>query len=373
MSSGVYALEDQRLVRVEQNPQKPKVELATRHHSPISEPGPFFRSLAFLLDSGYPMGRAFGLLADGMERPSESLVCHGLEKCLNEGRSLAQAFSDQKFPTELVSAIEAGEVAGRVEESMEWYADFEERNLGIRREIKQALLNPCITLGFSLLFAILLPPFILKDQLTILASSGAKLPLLSKALLYFAEAITHPLMLLLLPLGYAVYRSSKRYLSTVAGRRRFERLVCKIPVIGDAFQRAAGTRCLSLMSMILKSGGSPVSAMLIAGKGCGSRLLKDRLQISVHSLIGGVAFADSLVKTHWFLRSSLNLLQAGDACGDTSDMMEFAAGIEEDKLRESLGAVAAVIQPLALGLVGAIVCLMVIAVLGPSLSMISAL
>jgi type II secretory pathway component PulF len=367
--SGVYALEDQRLVRVDHLPASTGV--CKDLPCPLAEPAPFFRSLAFLSKTGYPLGGAFRLLGSGMERACDAEVCIRLESCLSTGMSLSEAFRVNRFPRELVSALEAGEVAGRMEEAMEWYAGFEEANVQIRREIKQALLNPMITLSFSLLFAVLLPPFVLREQLEMLAQSGVQLPLISKLLLAFSQFVTSPFALLILPLGYLGLVALRSYISTVHGRRKFERALHKVPVLGEALRRAAGARCLALMAMIMRSGGSPTAAMLIGGKGCGSRLLKDRLQISVHSLIGGIPFAESLLKTRWFLSSSIYLLQAGEAVGDTSEMMVLASRIEEEKLRDALSNVAAVVQPMALLLIGVLVCTMVIAVLGPSLSIVS--
>ena len=366
MSSGVYALENQRLVRVGPTAGTPE-RAVKKTPAPLKEPAPFFRSLAFMVKSGYPMATAFSLLGRGMERESEAQVCFALEKAVNEGKSFSEAFSATGFPNELVCALEAGELSGRLEESLEWYADFEERNEQVRRDLKEALLNPMLTLGVSLLFAMLLPPLILRDQLKMLEASGTSLPLISQLLLGFSELFFQPATLLLIPLAYKAFTTLSAYVSTVSGRRRFERLLHRLPVIGAAVKRAAASRCLALMAMILRSGGSPMAAMLIGGKGSGSRLLKDRL----HSLVGGVPFTESLAKTNWFLRSSLSLLQSGEYCGDVSDMMTIASRIEEEKLRDALANVAAVIQPIALLLIGVLVCLMVIAVLGPSMSLIS--
>jgi type IV pilus assembly protein PilC len=373
VNSGVYALQDQRLVRVDQlfvDPEK-STPVAKPTRRPLGEPAHFFRCLSFLLKSGYPLSRSMRLLGEGMPRPADAQVCLNLEKGLNEGLSMTQAFQAQGFPQELTSALEAGEASGRIEEAMEWYADFEEKNLALQRDIKQALFNPAITLGFSVLFALALPPLVLRDQLTMLAQSGTEMPLLSKMLLGFTELFFHPATLLVIPvMGIAIHLFRKT-IATVSGRRRFERALQRVPILKDAIKRAAAARCLALMAMILRSGGSPMAAMLIASKGSGSRLLKDRMQISVHSLVGGIPFTKSLAKTNWFLRSSLHLMEAGEEVGDTAEMMVVAARMEEEKLHDALQMVAAVAQPAALLLIGALVGVMVIAVLGPSLSLIS--
>lgn len=370
--SGIYALRDQRLVRVDKVVKAPsEMVKPVAVDSPLSQPGVFFRSLAFLLKSGLPLNRSMRLLGDGMALDSDRAICWKLERLLNEGMSLSRSFTVAGFPQMLTSALEAGEVSGRLEQAMEWYADFEENNQAIRREIKQALWNPTLTLVFSLLFAVLLPPLVLRDQLVMLEQSGTPMPLLSKLMLAFTELFYHPGCLLLLPAGFLAYRAFRGWIATVGGRRRFERALQRIPLVRDALRRAAGARCLSLMAMILQSGGSPMAAMLIGGQGSGSRLLKDRLQLSVHSLVGGVPFTQSLAKTSWFLRSSLDLIEAGELVGDTSEMMVMAARMEEEKLRDALAMVAAVAQPAALLLIGSLVCAMVIAVLGPSLALIS--
>lgn len=339
----------------------------------LQHPRNFYRSLAFLYRSGYSIGQAFTMLAKGMERQSDRLTCLKIHTEVSKGRSLVESFRVAGFPTTLVAALEAGEMSGKVEEALMWYADFEERNESIRRQLQQSLAYPALTLGFALLVTLLLPPLVLKDQLEILVSSGADLPWLSKLLFTFSEVVLHPAMLLSIFPLYALFNGWRTLMKTRDGRRKVENFLLAIPYLKDIMYRAAGARSLALMGMLLDAGATPTTALIVGGEGSGSRTLRDRLQKGVKAVIEGGTFSEGLVSTGWYLPSSLNLAKAGEVTGAPADMLVLGSRIEEEELRSSLERFSAAMQPAILLFVGVLVCLMILAVLGPSLTMMSAL
>lgn len=365
--SGVYVIKGRRLVCATADEEATVVAAKLR----LSAPAEFYRSLGFLYKSGYSLARSFKLLGGGMETQEERVMCLNLFAEVRKGRSLVESFRACGFPPTLVSALEAGEVSGNLEGALFWYAEFEERNQEIRRQLKQAVFYPAITLGFTLLLSVLLPPLVLKDQLTVLAQSGTELPFLSKLLFWFSQAVTHPLMLLVPIAGWLALRAAKHRLRTREGRRQFERVLLSIPLLGEALRRAAGARALALLALIIKSGGPPTNALIVAGDGSGSEILRDRLQRAVKGLVNGQTFCECLKETEWFTASTEHLIEAGEAVGDPSPMIALSSELEEDALRESLQIFASALQPMVMLLVGILVCLTIIAVLGPSLSLIS--
>ena len=369
--SDIFVIRGNRLVAAKGRPdgaEDPKVQPVDLQHSRN-----FYRSLAFLYRSGYSIGQAFTMLAKGMERQSDRLTCLKIHTEVSKGRSLVESFRVAGFPNTLVAALEAGEMSGKVEEALMWYADFEERNESIRQQLKQSLSYPALTLAFALLVTVLLPPFVLKDQLDILVASGAELPFLSKLLFWFSEMVLHPAILLLAFPAYAIYNGWSSLMGTRDGRRKVENFLLKLPYVKDIMHRAAGARSLALMGMLLDAGATPTTALVVSGEGSGSRTLRDRLQRAVKAVIEGGTFAESLVSTNWFLSSSLSMAKAGETTGSPAEMLVLASRIEEEELRSSLERFSAAMQPAVLLFVGVLVCLMVLAVLGPSVSMMNAL
>lgn len=357
-----------RLQRVDSSTEE---QVVTAPRVSLSSPAQFYRSLGFLYRSGYSLSRSFKLLAGGMEDQAQRLLCLRLYSEVRKGRSLVESFRVCGFPTTLVGALEAGEQSGNIEGALFWYAQFEERNQEIRRQLQQALLYPLLTLAFTLMLAVLLPPLVLKEQLASLAQGGAELPFLSKLLFWVSQALTHPSVLLLPLAMFMFWQALQRWASRPEGRCQLERLLGSVPLLGEALRRAAGARALALMALILKSGAPATTALLVASQGCGSRLLKGRLQHSITCLVEGATFAGCLREADWFAASSLHLIEAGEAVGDPGSMVNLSSELEEDKLREGLETFAAVLQPAVMLLVGVLVCLTIIAVLGPSLSLIS--
>lgn len=336
----------------------------------LKDPIQFYRSLAFLYKSGHPISNSFRLLAAGMEDPVSRLACLRVFVAIRSGRNLSQSFQAAGFPHSLTAAVKAGEHSGRLDDALVWYADYQERNDAIKRQLQQAFLYPVITLGFALSLALLMPPFVLKDQLEILESSGTALPLVSQALLHFSKLVTNPTFLLVIPALWMVAVLMKNVLDSEQGRLRLESLLLSLPIVGAGLRRASGTRSLALFTLLMRSGVSVLKSLEVAAEGCGSPTLSRRLVKAGLRMQSGATFLQAMEYTEWYLPASMNLLAAGEATGDMAGLSGLASQLEEEAFRDQLHRFAAVLQPAMLLFVGVLVCLTIMAVLGPSLTLI---
>ncbi len=341
--------------------------------TPLKNSEQFFRCLAFLYRSGYPLGQSFHLLTPGLESERDRITCQNLGLALRNGSSLSESFRKAGFGKTTVATIEAGQEAGKLEECLDWYATFEERTKKIKREMKQALLQPAITLFFSLFVALALPPLVLKEQLEILVQSGAEMPFISLLLYRFSCLLSHPVVLLLPLVVLGAGRVLMSQSATPESARKLERLLLLVPAVGNGLKRAAGARSLALLALLLRAGVPLLRSVELAAQGSGSLLLGDKLMEVRSALIEGRPFHRSMVETDWYLSSTLGLMSASEVSGDLGYLLELASSVEEERLRSALEALATLLQPLLLVFVGALVCLMIIAVLAPSLSLIQGL
>ena len=147
----------------------------------------------------------------------------------------------------------------------------------------------------------------------------------------------------------------------------------KLPMIGAGLKRASAARSLALLSLLLRSGLPLTKALELAGEGSGSSLLRERLSRCALALREGKRLYDGLERTRWYLPSTMNLLAAGEASGELAELIGLASELEADDFRDRLQRFASVLQPAMMMFVGVLVCLTIIAVLGPSLSLIQSL
>lgn len=366
--NSVYVLEKQKMLKLGEG--EDRYSDVTESRVKLSNPNQFYRSLAFLYKSGHPISHSFKLLAAGMPSQKERLACLKVYAHIRNGRNLSQSFAASGFPLPLAAAVKAGENSGRLDEALAWYADFEERNQEIIKQLKQALFYPSIILTFALLLAFVMPPLVLKEQLSIMASSGTELPLISQALLQFSKIVSHPVFLLIFPLAWFGVLMARATLQLQSSRRKFEAFLLSLPMIGPGLRRASATRSLALMGLLLRSGVSLTKTLEVAGEGSGSLLLRERLERASLALQEGKTFLDCLERANWYLPSTINLVAASEITGDLASLMGLATEIEEDSFRDRLRRFSVALQPALLFIVGILVCLTIMAVLGPSLALI---
>ena len=155
-----------------------------------------------------------------------------------------------------------------------------------------------------------------------------------------------------------------------SSRRKFEAFLLSLPMIGPGLRRASATRSLALMGLLLRSGVSLTKTLEVAGEGSGSLLLRERLERASLALQEGKTFLDCLERANWYLPSTINLVAASEITGDLASLMGLATEIEEDSFRDRLRRFSVALQPALLFIVGILVCLTIMAVLGPSLALI---
>ena len=203
--------------------------------------------------------------------------------------------------------------------------------------------------------------------------SGTEMPLISMMLYRASCFLSHPAVLVLPFVAVGVCRALMSRFASPESARHLERFLLEVPAVGSGLRRAAGARSLALLALLLRSGVPLLRSIELAAQGSGSLILGDKLMEVRSALIEGRPFHRSMVEADWYLSSTLGLMSASEVSGDLGYLLELASSVEEERLRAALEALATLLQPLLLVFVGALVCLMIIAVLAPSLSLIQGL
>lgn len=217
------------------------------------------RQLALLIESGTDVVTALELLRNQMTNVTMKTATADIINELRNGKSLSSAFSKYPniFPVMYCRAIAAGEQGGNLDSILKQMADFLERSMKTRKNVKSALAYPAGVLALSVVVVIVLVTFVLPSFVTLFSSFGAKLPATTQALISMVDFFSSYGIYVLIIVVAAIIAGFV-YIRTPAGKLAGDRLALNMPVLGPIILLNELSYCCQLMAILLPAHGHPV-------------------------------------------------------------------------------------------------------------------
>lgn len=326
----------------------------------------FTRLLSSLLAAGVPLSRALVILQKETSNPPARAKWKEIHDLVVDGMSLADAMakSPETFPRVYVAMVEAGETGGFLDLVLGQIADFQAREKEMRTKVMTALLYPSILLVLALgVLTFLLVFFIPKFQV-IFSSFGAQLPLITQIIVGVSEALRSYGPLILAGIVVAAYMV-RSWLVSPSGRRAWEKVVLRSPVLGRMVAQYAMARFCRMLGTLLGAGVPLINGLNVARRSIGNQILVDAVSNSIDNVKEGKALGASLADCPaLFPGSVLEMISVAEESGRLDQELVRIADVTESDLDRRLKTAVALAEPVMLffiaGFIGTIFIGMVI-------------
>ena len=329
------------------------------------------RQLASLVQSGMPLDQALLAVHEQADDMPARKIVDAIRTQVMAGESLPAALS--RFPRTFSplyrGLIGAGTETGRLPEVLTRLADYLDARLALRQKFIVALIYPALVTVIAVGVIAVLVTYVVPQVVSVYQQSRQTLPLLTQALIATSAFFRATGWLWL---GALIVIGSRfpAGLATRADARAAARARCcasparvgsrraSTPRVTRARSRsssAAARRCCA------RSMRRPVSCGC-----CRSRAPRARPAALVRE---GVSLSRALKEQKAFPPVLIHLVANGEQSGSLAPMLERAAGELERDAERRLAWIAALIQPTLIVLMGAIVLVLVLAVMLPIVTM----
>lgn len=344
--------------------------LSRKHRAGVA----FFRAFAVLVRAGVPIRRA---LAVAIAHCDDRVLKESLRAVLADvehGYSLSVALArrPQEFSPLQTAMIDAGEAGGVLDAVLERIAETLEHDHALLRKVQAALVYPCVVAIIACSLIAFLIGHILPMFASIFTRFGVALPLPTRVLLGIGSAISSPTI-------PAVGAAAALILATSvvlwAGKRAYwlERLRFRIPVVGKTLRYAVVARVARMLSVLLHSGVGILAALDIVAPIAGARSLERALADLGDALRRGEPIRAGFARSSLFDPLTLALIAAGEESGTLDAMLQTAANHLEVEVEAALLALAALLEPALIGLLGLLVGLIVFSIFLPLYTLIGSI
>ena len=226
------------------------------------------------------------------------------------------------------------------------------------------MIYPLILLAVALSVITALLVYVVPELVGIFAHTNRELPLLTRALIATSDFLRESGLWLLLGL-LAFWLGWRRWLKNTARRRRWHRLLLRMPVIGHFITAVDTARFASTLSILMASGVPLLDSLRIAGEVLTNLVLRDSSGHVAERVQEGASLSRALQQSGHFPPMMVHMIASGEASGELETMLARSASNQERELEVALGAAMAIMEPLMVVFMGVMVLLVVMAVLLP--------
>lgn len=324
------------------------------------------RQFSTLLEAGLPVEQVLTVLTDQAEEASERQMLSGIKSEILAGQSLGRALSNYPsvFNELYRTLVSAGEESGKLPEVMRRLADYVENRQALQNKTLIALLYPALIMLVSIGMVTGLVGYVVPQIVKVFENSQQTLPFLTRALLWLSGAVRAWGLYVFIGLlggGWLI----KRMLQNPALRLRVDRWLLSAPIIGR-LQRATHTARLSSTLSILSGAGVPLLIAMKAASGVvGNMAMRGAVERASQQIREGVSLSRALAESKLFPPVLIHLIASGEATGRLEDMLDRAAKQQANELDTRLSTFTALLEPLMILIMGAVVLVIVLAILLP--------
>ncbi len=261
----------------------------------------FTRQFSTMINSGLPLVQALTILAEQTDNKSLSEVTKKVVFDVESGNTVADALSKhpRAFTNLYVNMVAAGEAGGILDTILMRLATFLEKNDALVRKVKGAMIYPTVIMSVAGIAVVTLLIFVIPVFAGMFASSGMALPLPTRIVIGASDFLKHYWWVIgavMIVGGYA----GKKYYATSNGKLAIDRLMLRVPVLGDVLRKSAVSRFTRTLGTLISSGVSILEGLEITAKTAGNRVIQDAIMQSRSSIAGGDTIAQPLQKSKVF-------------------------------------------------------------------------
>lgn len=327
----------------------------------------FAEQLSTLLNGGVPLVRALSLLGENSSSKPLQYALAQVTKDVSSGTALYRALErhPKTFDTLWVSLVQAGEMGGQLPKVLKQIGAYIHSQAEIQGKIITAMAYPGVLMtvsgGVLLFFIVKIVPVFAE----IFASFNVKLPPLTAAIIVISNVLVHHLAGLIITL-IAIWFVVNAYTSTEAGQETKWNVLFSLPMFGDFLRNMMIERMLTTLSTLIESGVSILNAIsVLEGVFANNIIFKRVLQSVKTDVAGGKSISQSFKKTGALPSLVTEMMFMGEESGKLPDMLVTLSGFYKEQIDQFTRRFNAIIEPLMVVGIGALVGVIVLAVFLP--------
>lgn len=294
---------------------------------------------------------------------------------VEKGQSLSETLEKfpQLFPPIYVKMIAAGEISGKLDESLSQAVEQMKKSYAMTSKIRGAMVYPLVILVAILGIGIEMIVFVLPKILTIFTEMNVPLPLPTRILIGTSNFLLHYgilVVIVLIGLVFLFLRLKKNPQFS----RGLDNLLLHLPIFGNISKQINLARFSLTLSSLLKSAIPIIDALNITADVLGNMLYKEALRHTAQEIKTGKMISEILSEyPKIFPPLVTQMIMVGEKSGTVENLLNEISLYYNDEVDQILKNISTIIEPLIIIILGIAVGGLAVAVIMPMYSLSQAI
>jgi type IV pilus assembly protein PilC len=326
----------------------------------------FNQELATLLKAGMPLVQSLDILRQRVPNRTFKTVLDSVHDKVKGGVALSDAFAEHQslFPPVYSASLLAGERSGNLDTVIRRYVSYEKIITAVRRRTISALIYPAILITMMIVLVAIIVLKVVPAFSEFYANFEAPLPLLTRIIVGFSNAITNHIGLIAGGVA-ALVIVSMSWLRLPEQRERLHRWLLDMPWVGTTALKFYMSQLGRTLATLLGGGIPLVNALEISARAISNRHLARELEAVRLRVQEGQGFAAALRERGAFPDVAVKMIEVGESTGALQEMLNSLADFYDEEVDMEVGRFITMIEPALLVGMGVIIAGVVLALYMP--------
>lgn len=314
------------------------------------------RQLSTLIDAGLPLLRSINVLIAQLKPSKLRDILREIRDDIQSGSTFSEGLAKhpREFDRLYVNMVRAGEVGGMLEVVLQRLATFMERRQALKRRVKSAMVYPVAVLVVAVGIVWFLLSYVVPEFAVIFEDFGASLPWMTQFLIKCGDFARFDWWKVALYLNGTII--TIKVLSKIHTVKRIsDRVVLRIPLVGDLITKVAVARFSRTLGTLITSGVPILQSLRITRETIGNEVIENAIQKVHDSIKEGDTIAAPLDESKVFPPMVVNMIDVGEETGSLDAMLMKVADIYDAEVEAAVEALLALMEPVMIVVLG-IVC-----------------
>lgn len=349
-----------------------KIPFLKREKIKHKELAAYTRQLSVLIVADLPLIQSLNILAEQTKNKYFKSALTRVREDVEAGASLNQAM--RKFPKAFddiyCNLVASGEQSGSLDVMLQRLAEYIEKIVKLRAQVRQAMIYPSAIIIFAFLVSIFLMWKVIPIFANIFQDLNAELPFLTLGVIKLSKFVSNNILYIALSLVAALFLF-RYFHKTQQGQWTVDRLLLRLPVFGKLLTKVAITRVTRTLSTLLAGGVSMLESLKITASTAGNMIIEKSVMDSRRQVSEGKSLTQAFKSTGRFPFMMSQMVSVGEATGTLDQMLNKVAEFYDDEVTTSVAALLSALEPVLLVLVGGIVGSLILSMYLPIFSLMS--
>ncbi len=322
----------------------------------------FSQRLSELISSGLPLLRGLDILANQFKKSNISNIIKEISVAIREGSNFSDALKSFKFPPLLSALVASGEASGNLERVLNEAGNIFQKEIDLKSQVKSAMFYPGLVMSAGFLTIFFLLSFVIPRISEIFSDLGQSLPLLTQIIVSLSNLLANTWWLVVVFIIATVflirkYRDREEYIVVL------EKIKYRMPILGKIFNFREIILFTKTLGFLIESGIPLIEAVGLSSSVVGSIRYRTKMKELAENLKEGGSLNRGL---EGFLpQDVVDIISVGEESGNLDRALIKISQNYEKELDYNLKVATQLLEPLMILFVGAVVGVIVIAVLLP--------